>query len=59
MLYDQLCELRSDRAADKIKAVMRDSVEILAAGLAGGMPAISVVVEEPKALTSVEEALDF
>ena len=59
MLYDQLCELRGDRATDKIKAVMRDSVEILAAGLVGGMPALDVVVEEPKALTSVEEALDF
>ena len=29
MLYDQLKELRSDRANDKINAVMRDSVQIL------------------------------
>ena len=38
---------------------MRDSVEILSAGLVGGMPALDVVVEEPKALVSVEEELDF
>ena len=29
MLYDQLRELRADRAQDKITATMRDSVEIL------------------------------
>ena len=46
MLYDQLKELRSDRATDKITAVMRDSVEILNAALQGGdMDAVDVAVE--------------
>ena len=46
MLYDQLRELRADRASDKVMAVMRDSVEILKAALNGGdVDAVDVEVE--------------
>ena len=52
MLYDQLKELRADKAADKITAVMRDSVEILSAALGGGdIDAVDVEVEETKSLS--------
>ena len=52
MLYDQLKELRADKADDKITAVMRDSVEILSAALGGGdVDAVDVVVEETKSLS--------
>ena len=43
-LYDTLKELRADRASDKIKQVMRDSVEILRHAL--GIEAADVTVEE-------------
>ena len=50
MLYDQLRELRADQANDKVLAVMRDSVSILKAALAGGdVDAVSVEVSEPSA----------
>jgi len=46
MLYDQLRELRADRASDKVMATMRDSVEILKAALNGGdIDAVDVAVE--------------
>ena len=52
MLYDQLKELRADKAADKITAVMRDSVEILSAALGGGdVDAVDVQVEETESLS--------
>ena len=48
MLYDQLRELRADRAQDKVLATMRDSVEILKAALNGGnVDAVNVEVSEP------------
>ena len=50
MLYDQLSELRSDRATDKITAVMRDSVEILRAALGMSVDEVTVEVTEPAAL---------
>ena len=43
-LYDQLKDLRADKAADKIKATMRDSVEILRHAL--GIEAAEVTVEQ-------------
>ena len=43
MLYDQLKDLRADRATDKILATMRDSVEILRHAL--GVTEADVVVE--------------
>ena len=52
MLYDQLKELRADKAADKITAVMRDSVEILSAALGGSdVDAVDVEVQETKSLS--------
>lgn len=46
MLYDQLKDLRADRATDKITAVMRDSVDILRAALNMNQPEpVDVVVE--------------
>ena len=46
MLYDQLKDLRADRATDKITAVMRDSVDILRAALTINHPQpVDVVVE--------------
>ena len=46
MLYDQLKDLRADRATDKITAVMRDSVDILRAALTVNDPQpVDVVVE--------------
>ena len=48
MLYDQLRELRADKAQDKVLAVMRDTVEILKAALNGGnIDAVDVEVSEP------------
>ena len=56
MLYDQLRELRADKAQDKVLAVMRDSVSILKAALGGGdVDAVDVKVE-PAALP---EDIDF
>ena len=54
MLYDQLRDLRADRAQDKITAAMRDSVEILSMH---SVVAADVVVDEvhhlcPKTSTS-------
>ena len=43
-LYEQLKELRADRASDKITATMRDSVEILRHAL--GIEQAEVTVEE-------------
>ena len=46
MLYDQLKDLRADRATDKITAVMRDSVDILRAALSINEPQqVDVVVQ--------------
>ena len=46
MLYDQLRDLRADKAKDKIDAVMRDSVDILRAALNMNQPEpVDVVVE--------------
>ena len=53
MLYDQLRELRADRAQDKITAAMRDSVEILRHAL--GITEADVVVE----LAALPEDIDF
>ena len=50
MLYDQLSELRADRASDKITATMRDSVEILRAALGMQIDEVTVDVSEPAAL---------
>lgn len=58
MLYDQLSELRADRAADKITAVMRDSVDILRHAL-GVTEADVVIVEETTELSSDKEQIDF
>jgi hypothetical protein len=50
MLYDQLRELRADRASDKVLATMRDSVQILKAALNGGdIDAVDVKVDHPNA----------
>ena len=49
MMYDQLRDLRSDRANDKIQDVMRDSVAILRAALKIENVEVEEVVEaEPK-----------
>ena len=46
MLRDQLKELRSDRASDKVKRVMYDTVEILQHALKGAdVDAVTVQVE--------------
>ena len=50
MLYDQLSDLRADRASDKITATMRDSVEILRAALGMSVDEVTVEVTEPAAL---------
>ena len=48
MLYDQLGELRRDRAWDKYEAVIRDSVEILNQAVTGGAVDETIVtVDEP------------
>ena len=57
MMYDQLCDLRADRASDKIAAVMRDSVDILRHAL-GVTEADVVVLNEAADLTTEEEG-DF
>ena len=48
MLYNQLSELRGDRATDKIAAAMRDSVDILRHALGNETEAVTVEVAEPK-----------
>ena len=55
MLYDQLRELRADRASDKITAAMRDSVEILRHAL--GITEADVVVDAAPA--ALPEDIDF
>ena len=56
MLYDQLRELRADKAHDKVLAVMRDSVSILKAALNGGdVDAVDVKVES----AALPEDIDF
>ena len=48
MLYDQLGELRRDRAWDKYEAAIRDSVEILNQAVTGGVVDETIVtVDEP------------
>ena len=44
MMYDQLRDLRADRATDKLIAVMRDAVEILNNAVTGGPVEKAVVV---------------
>ena len=52
MMYDQLKELRSDGAKDKVTAVMRDAVEILNNAVTGGaIQPVDVTVQENKQLT--------
>ena len=58
MLYDQLSELRADRASDKITAVMRDSVDILRHAL-GVTEADVVVLNEVADVSNTEEEIDF
>ena len=58
MLYDQLRELRADRASDKINAVMRDSVDILNHALKGTTESVVVEVSEP-ASADISEELPF
>ncbi len=58
MLYDQLRELRADRASDKITATMRDSVEILSHALGGSSDAVTVEVSDPTT-SDVSEELPF
>ena len=49
MMYDQLRDLRTERATDKLLAVMRDAVQILNAAVTGGPVEDAVVtVAEPK-----------
>ena len=36
MMYDQLRDLRADRATDKVAAVMRDAIDILNQAVTGG-----------------------
>lgn len=56
MLYDQLRELRADKANDKVLAVMRDSVSILKAALNGGdVDAVDVKVES----AALPDDIDF
>lgn len=57
MMYDQLCDLRADRASDKIDAVMRDSVDILRHAL--GVTEADVVVLNEAADLSTEEEIDY
>ena len=47
MMYDQLRDLRADRATDKLIAVMRDAVEILNNAVTGGPVEKVSVAEEP------------
>ena len=46
MMYDQLRDLRADRATDKLLAVMRDAVEILNNAVTGGPVEAVTVAEE-------------
>ena len=57
MMYEQVSEARSNRDKVMLESLMRDAVSCLDAAI-NGQP-VDVIVEEPKALTSVEEALDF
>ena len=53
MLYDQLADARSDRDSAKVQAIMRDSVEILAAAISQ-VPVEVAIIETEK-----EEKTDF
>ena len=57
MLYDQLKDLRADRATDKILATMRDSVEILRHAL--GVTEADVVVVDEVPAQALPEDIDF
>jgi hypothetical protein len=57
-MYTQLAEARSDRASDKIEAIMRDSVSILDAEV-NGVPADVSVLEELRALPAADQEPDF
>ena len=46
MMYDQLRDLRADRATDKVTAVMRDAVEILNQAVTGGTVDEAIVTVE-------------
>ena len=46
MMYDQLRDLRADRATDKLLSVMRDAVEILNNAVTGGSVEPVTVTEE-------------
>ena len=46
MMYDQLRDLRADRATDKLLSVMRDAVEILNNAVTGGSVESVTVTEE-------------
>ena len=46
MMYDQLRDLRADRATDKLLSVMRDAVEILNNAVTGGAVEPVTVTEE-------------
>ena len=50
MMYNQLADLRADRAGDKILTVMRDAVEILNNAVTGG-PVDQVTVVETEEVT--------
>ena len=45
MMYDQLRELRADRAYDKLEAAMTDAVQLIAATVGGGEVEPAVVTE--------------
>ena len=51
MMYDQLRDLRADRATDKLTAVMRDAVEILNKAVTGGPVQPAEVVVENEQIT--------
>ena len=55
MMYDQLRDLRTERATDKVIAVMRDAVQILNAAVTGGPVEEAVVaVEETTVVTDAD-----
>ena len=54
-MYNQLVELRGDRAKDKIEAVMRDSVEILKAALKTDSEVQPVEVQEVEELAGTND----
>ena len=48
MLYDQLADARSDRDSAKVQAIMRDSVEILAAAISQVPVEVAIIETEKK-----------